>query len=355
MLRLIINVIPWLIVTGMYILIRFGGTQETADWAYNYSAMIIMWLVGGVLLTIFFAFSNYLAMKPLIRKQAYIYIMLLRVIVVFVSLILMSLAARFMLFFQGHLSADEIITSWLERLTTLPTLAAFLYLIVAVSIVSFIVHMSFMTGQPLLINLLLGKYHLPKEEQRIFMFLSLKDFKYNAEVLGHKQYSRLIQDCFHDLTESAIACDVEIYQYVGNEAVLTWLPEKGIKNNNCINVYYQFHQTLQHKKNYYMTLYGTVPQFVAGVNAGLVMVAEIGDIKRDITYLSDVLNTTARIQDQCERFDKSLLISSEIKKILTCPLSLSFKSMGSVLLKGKEKPVKLWSVSPDSSANITIG
>ena len=60
-----------------------------------------------------------------------------------------------------------------------------------------------------------------------------------------------------------------------------------------------------------MSCYGTMPQLVAGVNAGLVTVAEIGDIKPNITYLSDVLNTAARIQDQCERFDKPLLISSE--------------------------------------------
>ena len=135
-----------------------------------------------------------------------------------------------------------------------------------------------MMGEQLLLNLLLGKYHHPKEEQRIFMFLSLKDSNIFAERLGHTNYCKLIQDCFHDLTESALACDVEIYQYIGDEAVLTWTPEKGIKNNNCVNVFYQFHATLKHKYEYYEKNYGKLPEFIAGINSGPVTVAEIGDI-----------------------------------------------------------------------------
>jgi len=153
------------------------------------------------------------------------------------------------------------------------------------------------------------------------------------------------------LTESAIACDVEIYQYVGDEAVLTWKLDDGIRKDNCINVYYKFHQTLKRKEAYYTKQYGELPVFIAGVNNGLVTVAEIGDIKRDIAYMSDVLNTAARIQGQCNEMDESLLVSSYIKGLLSQSVSLQFKSLGSVFLKGKEKAVEILTVSPIVSSN----
>ena len=346
MFKLMIKLVPWLIITGMYILIRFGGTTAKADWASDNFSMIIMWLVGSVLLTLFFSLSNYITIKAVFRKQAYGIIVLLRVFIVFVGLLFLSLSSRIMLFMQGQLDADQIVISWVERLLSIPTLIAFLYLIIATAIVSFIKQMSFMIGEQVLVNLLLGKYHIPKEEQRIFMFLSLKDSNLYAERLGHREYCHLIQDCFHDLTESAIACDVEIYQYVGDEAVLTWKLDKGIKQDNCVNVYYKFHQTLKRKETYYKKNYGELPVFIAGVNNGMVTVAEIGDIKRDIAYMSDVLNTASRIQSQCHEFNEPLLVSSYISTLLKNSNALKFTSLGSVLLKGKEKAVEILTVSP---------
>ena len=347
--KLVMLLSPWLLITGIYLLVRFGGTHETADWASSTSSIIIMWLVGSIILAAFFHFSNYITIKPALRKQAYGVIVFLRVLIVFLGLLLLSLSSRIMLYFQGALSADEILSSWFERLMMTPTLVAFLWLIVATAIVSFIKQMSFMMGEQVLINLLLGKYHHPKEEQRIFMFLALKDSNLFAERLGHTRYCRLIQDCFHDLTESAIDCDVEIYQYVGDEAVLTWKPEKGIEKDNCINLYYKFHKSLKNKAEYYEKNYGAVPLFIAGVNTGPVTVAEIGDIKRDIAYLSDVLNTAARIQGQCKKFNEHLLVSSYIRDLLKHSLSLKFRSLGSVVLKGKEKAVEILTVAPASN------
>ena len=60
-----------------------------------------------------------------------------------------------------------------------------------------------------------------------------------AEKLGHIQFSRLIQDCFYDLTDIVLMHNVEIYQYVGDEIVFTWKTEEGISNNNCISLFFK--------------------------------------------------------------------------------------------------------------------
>ncbi len=105
---------------------------------------------------------------------------------------------------------------------------------------SFIRQMITQVGGRVLLNLIMGKYRHPKQEERIFMFLDLKSSTTIAERLGHAQFSRLLQDCFQDLTDTTIKHDVEIYLYVGDEAVLTWKAADGIRNVSCISAYYDF-------------------------------------------------------------------------------------------------------------------
>ena len=44
--------------------------------------------------------------------------------------------------------------------------------------------------------------------------------------------------------------------------------------------------------------FGIIPEFKAGVNGGDIKVAEVGDIKREIAYHGDVINTAVRIHEQ---------------------------------------------------------
>lgn len=80
------------------------------------------------------------------------------------------------------------------------------------------------------------------------MFLDLISSTKYAEKLGHKRYSMMIQDCYSDLTDAVIECSAQIYQYVGDEVVLTWDKSMGIKNNNCIKAFFEFKQILEMKK-----------------------------------------------------------------------------------------------------------
>ncbi|MEX0289377.1 MAG: hypothetical protein AB3N14_09730, partial [Flavobacteriaceae bacterium] len=100
-----------------------------------------------------------------------------------------------------------------------------------------------MLGSNNLWKVIRGKFYEPHEEARVFMFLDLKDSTLHAERLGHVQYSRLIQDCFNDLGV-AFENEAQVYQYVGDEAVLTWPLKAGLRNQNCINAFYRFKSKL---------------------------------------------------------------------------------------------------------------
>ncbi|MTI40034.1 adenylate/guanylate cyclase domain-containing protein [Fulvivirga lutimaris] len=191
-------------------------------------------------------------------------------------------------------------------------------------------------------KLLRGKYYTPSDEERIFMFLDLQSSTEHAERLGHITYSKMIQDCFNDLGV-VIENEAEIYQYVGDEVILTWKLKVGLRNQNCINAYYHFQKELLKKKDYYLEKYNSQPHFKAGLNEGLVTVTEIGKYKKEIAYHGDPINTAARIQGKCNELQKELLISENLKTKLT-ETDFTFEELGKIELRGKEKQVLLYAV-----------
>jgi adenylate cyclase len=77
-------------------------------------------------------------------------------------------------------------------------------------------------GQNALISFFTGKYHEPVEEERIFMFLDMKSSTTIAEKLGHLNYFGFLREYYQCFTKAIIAYEGEIYQYVGDEIILSW-------------------------------------------------------------------------------------------------------------------------------------
>lgn len=344
-LRSLLNSIAaWLVAVGLYFLVRFYDTQERIDWAETTSAVLTLWILGGIVFGHVDWFSNIMADQARLRQRSYAFLIGFKVSVLFVSLITMSLVALVLVFLRGDLPAAEILPVFLERLTTGRMISATLYLLVATAVMGFVRQMSKMVGPRILLNLTLGRYYFPKVENRIFMFLDLKASTAHAERLGHSRFCELIQDCFRDLTDSAIKHRVEIYKYVGDEAILPWTIKDGVKNFNCLEFFFAFVMELDRRAGYYRECYGIIPEFKAGMNCGPITVAEIGVVKRDIAYLSDVLNTASRIQGKCNELGRRLLISGQVRELLPETKVYQFEVMGSVQLEGREENVKIISV-----------
>ncbi|GAB5398857.1 MAG: hypothetical protein Aureis2KO_04420 [Aureisphaera sp.] len=201
-----------------------------------------------------------------------------------------------------------------------------------------------MLGGNNLWKILIGKFYEPHEEKRIFMFLDLKDSTKLAEQLGHIKYSRLVQDCFNDLGV-VIENEAEIYQYVGDEAVLTWNLKTGLRKANCIHAFYNFKKRLQKKEAYYLKKYNCMPFFKAGLNGGVVIATEVGKYKKEIAYHGDTINTASRIQNKCNEYGQELLISENLKDALSYS-AFQFELLGNIPLKGKQDEVGIYAVRP---------
>jgi len=222
---------------------------------------------------------------------------------------------------------------------------SFLLILFYFSLVSLLITIFMLANQQLgrgiLSNQLLGRYHHPREEERIFLFIDLRGSTTIAEKLGHFRFSRLIQDCFADITDAVIKHEAEIYQYIGDEVILCWKSKSGLKRNNCIEAFLHFMEILARRSDYYQNTYGLQPEFEAGAHVGRMMVAEVGIIKRELAYLGDVLNTAARIQGRCNTVGESFLISETLHAALETPERYASKRFSSLELTGKEEKMTL--------------
>jgi len=210
-----------------------------------------------------------------------------------------------------------------------------------VALTQFFLQLNDKFGQGLLWAFMRGKYHKSREENRIFMFLDLRSSTTIAEQIGHNNYYNLLKDFYADITDAIIYNLGQIYQYVGDEVVVSWTMKEGIANNKCLKCYFEMRKAIADKKEIYLNKYGLVPEFKAGLHYGIVTVGEIGVIKKDIAYSGDVLNTAARIQGQCNQHKVNLLVSSDLLELLDHQLLYKIIPIGEIHLRGKEIPVSL--------------
>ena len=194
-----------------------------------------------------------------------------------------------------------------------------------------------------LLPVLNGTYRVPTEVERVFMFLDLHSSTAIAERLEHIRYSAFVQDYFRDLAV-VHRHGAEVYQYVGDEAVLTWTYEGGFRQNACLAAYFAFERALLGRTAYYTTHYGVIPVFKAGIHCGTTMVAEVGTVKREIAYHGDAVNTAARIQCLCNGFGARLLVSGAVATRVDSGRAYELRGLGQVKLRGRTEGVKVYAV-----------
>ncbi|MEM1041214.1 MAG: adenylate/guanylate cyclase domain-containing protein [Bacteroidota bacterium] len=193
--------------------------------------------------------------------------------------------------------------------------------------------------------LLVGRYLRPTPEERLFMFLDLTDSTAIAERLGPFRFTDFKNDFFADVAQPVLTTRGQIYQYVGDEVVITWPMAQGLRGGAFLRCFFLLEDRVQRRAAYYQATYGCVPAFKAGCHGGEVVTAFIGDLKSDLAYSGDVVNTAARIEGQCRPLGYRLLISDTLLERCPLPDGLTAEEVGTVLLRGKAEALQLYSIS----------
>ncbi len=243
-------------------------------------------------------------------------------------------------------------SSLIEALRNVPAflkseifLSAFIYLLIFSIVLNIFRAVSEHLGPQAFWVALLGKYNKPFEEDRTFIFLDLKGSTGIAEKLGHARYSLFINECFQILTTYIYEYDAVLYQFVGDEAVLSWKTSMAKNTLAPLKLYFAFKEHLERDANRFMKEYGITVKFKSSIHAGEVSVTKIQSTKADIVYHGDVLNTSARIMDQCNRLEKDLLVSKIIAAWLATSKIYEAWFVENLILRGKEQETAIYSVN----------
>ena len=131
-------------------------------------------------------------------------------------------------------------------------------LISALTVIALLVNDKY--GPGVFRKFILGRYFNPRREERIFMFLDLRSSTTIAEDLGEEKYFSFLKEVFRVATPAILSNQGEIYQYVGDEIVISWELEKGRTNAHCIHCFFDIQQALNENKEHFLNDYGQHPE-----------------------------------------------------------------------------------------------
>ncbi len=241
------------------------------------------------------------------------------------------------LLFGGPLDIQIFIDPWFFRL-----LASVFVLFIILQTISQVVRI---IGGRTLFNFLLGKYHRPVREEKIFMFLELEVATALAVKLGDIGVQTMITKFFFDITEPIIENGGEIHRYIGDEVIVTWPLKAESSNAQPIECSFAIADLMAEKAAEYERKFGIVPSYRIGLHGGPVVISECGDQKQEISYFGDTINTSARIEQQCKKLDCGLLISGELLAHITLPRQFSSEHIGDYHLRGRENATELYTIN----------
>lgn len=218
------------------------------------------------------------------------------------------------------------------------------YISSLIVVTQFYVEISENVSLSVLQNFFTGKYHTPIQEERIFMFLDMRSSTTIAESMGHVRYFEMLKEYYADLSEPIVQYYGEVYQYAGDEIIVSWTLTNGLQNNNCVLCFLAMKAALQQQAEKYQQQFGLLPQFKAGFHLGMVTTGEIGIIKKEIVFTGDVLNTTARIQGLCNAYNVDNLLSGEVVSQLNLSTHMQILDLGTNTLRGRDEKIALFTI-----------
>ncbi|WP_198148361.1 adenylate/guanylate cyclase domain-containing protein, partial [Elstera litoralis] len=202
-------------------------------------------------------------------------------------------------------------------------------------------------GRGTLGRFVMGYYHRPRLENRFFLFIDLIGSTHLAETLGPLAYQRFLNGVFQAASDPISDHQGEIYQYVGDQMVVTWTDAAGtggrkgaVRPLDCV---FALKQTLANLAPAYLKDYREAPAIRAALHYGEVVVGEIGDAKRDIAFHGDVLNATARLEGVAREYQGFFIASAAALDRLGpagWPSGYDYRRLGPLPLRGKAAPVE---------------
>jgi len=226
---------------------------------------------------------------------------------------------------------------------------AIAYSVVVSLLVAALLEVSRLLGFGTLWNLFVGRYHRPRVEERAFLMLDLVGSTAVAERIGDERFLALLDRLISDIGEDIAAHAGEIYRYVGDAIIASWPVERAIADAAVVRCLFAVADRMSRDRATYVREFGVEPKVRSALHAGPIAVGEVGDSRREITFLGDTLNTAARIEKACGELGRDAVISGPLLARLTLPAGIRADPLGEIALAGKARPMPLYALVADET------
>jgi adenylate cyclase len=205
-------------------------------------------------------------------------------------------------------------------------------------------------GPRVLFNFVSGRYHRPRIEERVLLFIDLESSTAIAERLGELRFFDFLNRFFADVTDAIAGAGGVIHKYVGDEVIAAWDLADGIADASAVRAAFAAQSRLRARRGFYESTYGAPADFRAGLHCGPVVLGELGTIKMEIAYLGDTMNTAARIHELCRESGHRIIASDALlDRIGALPPGIEKRALGPIALRGKERALTLYALAERAS------
>jgi adenylate cyclase len=192
-----------------------------------------------------------------------------------------------------------------------------------------------------LFYLMIGKYHRPVLEQRIFLFLDIKNSTARVEQLGPIKARALIGKFFFDISGPITDLGGEIYRFTGDGVVAVWGWQQGVARNRIVRAIDAIDDAVSGEAKYYRNRFGHVPDYRIGVHGGPIVTCEEGDTKRAIGFYGDTIHVAARLEQKARELQVDCVLSGDIAELQT-GLGDRLRVIGEEPVRGIAEPIRIF-------------
>jgi adenylate cyclase len=217
-------------------------------------------------------------------------------------------------------------------------------------LILFVIQIRHLIGARTLTNILIGRYHRPIREERLFAIFDLRQSTRIAAMIGDERFHSLLSNIFADADREIVDHGGEVHSYVGDAMIATWPLGDEKKNARAVAAAFAILDDLAKASSRYRSRFGVTPQFRVALHGGPVIAGECGDSKRQITYLGDVLNVAARLEQVAKAINTDFVVSGDILPHIALPANVLVVDRGEHALNGIARPLQVFSLGRDESS-----
>lgn len=179
------------------------------------------------------------------------------------------------------------------------------------------------------------------------LFTDLQGFTSLSESREPEEVVALLNDYFRDMTERIRANGGMVNKFIG-DAIMAVFGAPVPDENHAANAVRAATEMLALDSRYH----GQNLVTRIGVHTGELLAGNIGsDERMEYTVIGDTVNTASRLESACKSLKLKLLVSESTMQRLPENLaqSLGLEPVAKVRLKGRERPVSVFTVSPSGA------